>query len=338
MYNPESIKQANDLVKIAEQAGAVFKYVSGEYRSACPLHHGDNKSAFVVFTKAGEQAWNCFTGDCGGGDVITFVQKWLGLSFNDACEWLGGEKKIDPLEIARMAEERAKRQIEVLRAEHEKTERLIQELQRTAKWLEYNRIREENTRSQELWQAQGIPKRWQDFWYLGYCNKFTANTQSGLWTTPTLTIPVFQNDWDNVRDIRHRLLNPPVPNDKYRPETPGVGSNLFFADPIKMYDAERILIVEGEKKAMVTYLTVNQPDLQVIGIPGKKSRKMLFDQFNGQDVWVWLDPDAHAEAEELARNINAKMIKMYFKIDDAINNGILGKRDIYKLMVGARRV
>lgn len=52
-------------------------------RMKCPLHGGDDKN-FSVF----EKGFMCFS-HCGGGDVISFVQKLFNLNFPDAL------KKID---------------------------------------------------------------------------------------------------------------------------------------------------------------------------------------------------------------------------------------------------
>ena len=52
-------------------------------RMRCPLHNGDDLNFAVK-----DNSFMCFS-HCGGGDVITFVQKLFGLSFSDAL------KKID---------------------------------------------------------------------------------------------------------------------------------------------------------------------------------------------------------------------------------------------------
>jgi len=41
--------------------------------ACCPIHGGDNKKGFHVTND--DQAWKCFSGDCGGGDIFTFVEK-----------------------------------------------------------------------------------------------------------------------------------------------------------------------------------------------------------------------------------------------------------------------
>lgn len=51
-------------------------------RSCCKLHGGNNPSGFVVNTR--NNLWYCHTGDCGGGDAYTLVQKLENCSFNEA--------------------------------------------------------------------------------------------------------------------------------------------------------------------------------------------------------------------------------------------------------------
>ena len=104
-----------------------------------------------------------------------------------------------------------------------------------------------------------------------------------------------------------------------------------------MYDAERILVVEGEKKAMVTYLTLNDSDIQVIGLPGKNQWKTIAENLTGKNVYILLDPDALKEANEFSRLVGGKLINITMKIDDAIIDGILDKYGVQKLLAGARR-
>ena len=56
-----------------------------EQRIPCPLHGGKDKN-FVVY----EKSYYCHS-HCGGGDVISFVQKMFGLSFVDALHKLNDD-------------------------------------------------------------------------------------------------------------------------------------------------------------------------------------------------------------------------------------------------------
>lgn len=53
---------------------------------ACPVHGGDNPTAFDVDLR--KNLWNCFTGCGGGGDVIELVRRLDGVSHRDAARWL----------------------------------------------------------------------------------------------------------------------------------------------------------------------------------------------------------------------------------------------------------
>jgi DNA primase len=51
-----------------------------QLRSTCPIHNGDNPTAFAYDLE--KHLWMCFTGDCGGGDIFDLVEKISGFSFN----------------------------------------------------------------------------------------------------------------------------------------------------------------------------------------------------------------------------------------------------------------
>lgn len=78
-----------DLPTLIERLGVSLRRIGREYRSACPLHHGDNPTAFAVYqSRSGRWRWTCFT-ECGSGDAIAFVQRYHGLTFREACQMLG---------------------------------------------------------------------------------------------------------------------------------------------------------------------------------------------------------------------------------------------------------
>jgi DNA primase len=49
----------------------------------CPVHGGDNRSAFVVDCR--RNLWHCFTGCGGGGDVIELVRRLDGVGYRQAA-------------------------------------------------------------------------------------------------------------------------------------------------------------------------------------------------------------------------------------------------------------
>lgn len=341
------VLQKSDLLSVAEQAGAHFKRINAhEWRSACPLHNGEDTGAFAVYfdVASGKQKYKCFSDNCGQGDVYDFVMRWKGLDFVGAYRWLGGEDTpANPVEIERIATERAEHAREMAEEKAREYARALADLRSTKAWAAYQKELQENEAARELWRQRGIPDGWQDWWRLGYCSSFPVGTESGRWITPSLTIPVFgpsnqTDDWP-VMNIRHRLINPPKPNDKYRPDRPGLQTAPYIANPYTGFDTDPILCVEGEIKTMVTFKTAwhDGSTLQVIGIPGKSHFRMITDILKGHDVYICFDPDADQQAEEAARQVKGKLIRLPMKIDDAILSGDLDARAIEWRMRTARR-
>ena len=51
-------------------------------RSCCEIHKGNNPTAFV-WNKT-NNLWYCYTGNCGGGDIFTLIEKMDGVKFTEA--------------------------------------------------------------------------------------------------------------------------------------------------------------------------------------------------------------------------------------------------------------
>lgn len=81
----EQIKQAWNIHEIIKALGAEHIKGSGELRCCCPLHRGDNPTAFVINEYTG--VFYCHT-NCGGGDVIDLVMEIEELPFKQAVKWI----------------------------------------------------------------------------------------------------------------------------------------------------------------------------------------------------------------------------------------------------------
>ncbi len=114
----EIIRRSN-LVRLAEQAGTTLRRSGNQYRGPCPLHGGDNPTAFVIYDDPTHPRWRCFT-RCTNpdrGDVVDFVQKWRGIPFVEAIRELAraagmplNERELAEEEVVRFVEERRRRQ------------------------------------------------------------------------------------------------------------------------------------------------------------------------------------------------------------------------------------
>ena len=55
----------------------------------CPFHSEHKGYSLAVWANG----WRCFGACCAGGDALDWLQRYRGLSFAEACEYLGAEKK-----------------------------------------------------------------------------------------------------------------------------------------------------------------------------------------------------------------------------------------------------
>lgn len=312
-YNVEELISKNDLIAFAERAGAKFKKMGKEYRSHCPLHGGKNGTAFVVYEDGGKQKWRCYTDTCGQGDIIDFIGAWQHKNFVDSVEFLGGGTFFDHEEMKRLADERHKRAV----AERDKAQRIEEarrlELKSEQKHLFYHRNMTQYFIDE--WTKRGLDECWQGFWNLGGCPDFIVN---GDWHTPTLTIPIVDEHYE-VLNIKHRLLNPPNPQDRYRPECSGLGKFPYFLSyPDLGYAGEVVWVIEGEVKSMVSASISPDSAWQYIGVPGMSQYGGLVDKLFGKNVVVVSDPGAEKDAGDFCKKVNGRFVELPGKVDDLI--------------------
>jgi DNA primase len=94
----ERVREAADIVAIISEH-VRLKRVGSVYRGPCPFHQGTNNN-FSVMPKGG---YTCFV--CGEkGNVFTFVQKRLGLTFAEAVKYVGEKAGIEVREITKQRE------------------------------------------------------------------------------------------------------------------------------------------------------------------------------------------------------------------------------------------
>lgn len=304
----------------------------------CPFpDHQDKTPSF----KADHDGWKCW-GQCErSGDVLDWREQWHGETFQEALKALNGgvmpEMPQDPQEQAEIAAQRAEKAEKALEAKINDAQAALGQLREARSWVRYYDALTEDARG--LWRARGIPNEWQDFWTLGYCD-YLAWVKS-----PTLVIPVRGYDWE-IYNVKHRLLSDDTPGGKYRQEKKGIPAAPFICLP--EMSKGPLLIIEGEIKAMVTFLTMDTDKIQVAGLPAASPDKTIWGQFAGHDpVYICLDPDAYdrskpdvlapiEKAVDAIGSSRARVIRLSMKIDDAILAGAIGKPGLQSLMRMAR--
>lgn len=323
---------------IAARAGFTIDPKTG--RGPCPIHGGDNATAFHLYE--GGTRWKCFTRqECNahGSDGIAFIMALNRCDFKTACR-MAGATDIDPQEVARRAAENARRIEQELQQKINEAQKALEELRSARRWLEYHENLDE--RAREIWRARGVPDEWQGFYRFGYSHDFRYKHAGCWYTSPTLTLPIYAINDDEPVNIRHRILQPVDPKDKYRPERSGLPSVPFYGDyTLPIGAARRVIVVEGEIKAAVTFLTLDMGAVQVVGLPGKEAWRNAAKELKGHDgVLIIPDPGALQEADALAREIGgAKVIEFQrMKIDDAIVQYKLDRSWIIGLLNTGRMV
>ena len=99
------ILQHLDVDKLLDHYGFDVSWSDGNtIRACCRIHDGNNPTAFVM--KVDNGLWYCHTGDCGGGDAFTLVQKMEGMDFPSAVRFLADLLGIDIADM-RIKERRA---------------------------------------------------------------------------------------------------------------------------------------------------------------------------------------------------------------------------------------
>lgn len=352
MFDINAVLAKSDLLEYVRRAGGELIGNGNRYSSHCPLHGGDNTTAFSLYFQNGRWRWKCFTGNCGHGDAIAFVEKWQNFQettrdgrklspFQQACEWINGGM-IDDAEGMRIsAQERLEQAQAGAKAALEREEARRRELQTAGRHLYYHKMRTQYHK--DAWAHAGIDEGMQEFWKLGGTEDFTYKSGSSIYHSPTLTIPIFSPE-SELMTIQHRLLNPKNPSDKYRPDVTGLRSHPFLAVPEMGFDGGMIWVMEGAKKAMVTWTRADS-DWQCIGVMSQVEYSHLVETLKpvGRRVIVVPDPDSARNQNafrlgwELARAIGGRTLRIPEKIDDLLIATGMKKDALHALSKQARR-
>jgi hypothetical protein len=213
-------------------------------------------------------------------------------------------------------------------ARRRSAERALANLRAEEAWLRWHK--EMGEPEKDAWLARGVPLSWQAFWRLGYQHQKPLGSEL---TSDTLTIPVFGNDW-KLLNVKHRILEPNGTG-KYRYEISGQGSPLFLTDPNYPLQG-KVIVIEGEIKAMVLCATLADQSLRIVGLPGKSpSSDAVKGLLSADEVLYIADPGASDDMTKLAASmpkVPARLIESPLKLDDAIVDGVLSAGDVRELL------
>lgn len=351
MIDTMAVNARVNLLDLIGNTTKLKKVAAREYAGACCRCGGNDR--LHVNTDKG---WFCRR--CHGAerwhDAIAFVQFSQGCNFIEAVTRLGGKADITPAEMERMKAEREAAEREQERAEQLERAAVHAELTARADWKAYAANLDTCPGARELWHARGLDDNWIAYYGLGYNPGREFGHGEDRITSPSLTIPYFRpvfcanpEGGDDVTwrvvGLQHRLLADNTPGGKYRPHMRGAGKSLFYTDLLARKSTRKVLLVEGEIKAMVTWASLWEgeeicyaPELTVIGTAGASVKGELLAELElAEQVLICLDPDAEREAVKLAKMLGeqrSKVIRLPGKIDDLIVAGALDTGTLLRIL------
>jgi hypothetical protein len=314
-YDFDTIKSAFNLRdEVIRVLGAPSQQARSYNIHPCPFHAEQTEGAFHVY----DENYYCFS--CGeGGDVLD----WFAWAKNRSLAEIMKEHKLDltPEQLVERKQEIVAIKLEAKQKADAEYQDALNKLWRTEAWIKYHDNL--NAERRQLWRKRGVPDVWQNLWQLGYAENFYYTSNVGRAISDTMTIPLISVG-GQVNNVRHRLLNA-IDGDKYRPEFAGLRAHPFICDT-DTEKAENIIVCEGEIKAMVTYITLDTPGWQVVGIPSKSMMNKTIEGLAGRkNVVVIPDPDGREDVLETYRRAGARVLPVPMKIDDLIIEYGLGK-------------
>lgn len=195
-----------------------------------------------------------------------------------------------------------------------------------------------NADGRSYWRGRGIPESLQDYWKLGWIDEYILQFRGDSYMGQSATIPIFGASWQPV-NVKHRLLHTPENAGKYRYELRGQPQPLYLCNPDLALSGQ-VFAIEGEIKAMVTWLTLDNRETAVVGLPGTNPSQEAAEQLaEAERITLVMDPGAEDAAMRLANTLGAKRCRVLItpqKIDDAILAIKPTKRELHNLLRTAR--
>jgi hypothetical protein len=291
----DRIKSVNPILDIFEELfpGHVLKKSGSVHTGLCPRHANTDTPAFSLWRETG--TWRCFSSCETGGDVIDLVRWAKGFDFDQAMEWLGGQKDktTDPVadeetRQAREAKRKAEEAIEVAQAEKIRQDAIQRQV-----WAQWNTRMTEAQRA--YWENErGIPREWQDFWQLGYTENFlrewyridSLTINEDPRNLSAYTIPYFDLG-GSFQTVQLRFEHPNG-RGKYQ-FVKHLGTAASISNPGQ--DLKFVVLHEGVLKARIAYLYGSEGGFNTISYPSEADWKAALPLLKDTEVAVvWGDP------------------------------------------------
>jgi len=260
-----------------------------EYSAPCPFCGGNDR--FHFWADRGNYRCRPGQGHCG------------------KAGWFDELDGVQPLTKEELLELRVSA-LERKQQEHEKRLSALEQMHRSQDHIHYHNLLVEQGLGFDYWASEGMKANTIKKYLLGYCP--SCPTAPGF---ASYTIPVMAGG--KLWNIRHRIARP-IDGGKYRPHLPGLPSMMFNYDELKRTDADRVLILEGEKKAMIVSQETGIPNVATMGMQNFKPEWAARFGPQWREVLVCYDPDAMEKARDVARLFGkrGRVVNLFTKADD----------------------
>lgn len=274
---------------------------------------------------------------CGGHRrFVIFIDHEFPLNhgYCDECgckikAWEKVKTQYDPQRAAALEAERAREEAE--RAEYRRSK--LVEFTTAELWAE---LRDRMTTEHILWwESQGVPEDIQRYLSIGYkADKMYYDDERTERHSPAYTIPWFGRNF-TFETMQYRLCGEGI-KDRYRFEygLGGGGSHYYLSDPSEPMK-DRVVICEGAKKAIVTWLWLAPAGFSIIAASSYNTLTPALEATKdcGQRFLV-LDPGAERKSFVTAKeNQNLKAVYLPEKIDDLYLAGHIDRDGFEKVLM-----
>jgi hypothetical protein len=297
---------------------SAFKYSDKKsWRGPCPQCGGSRR--FVIFT---DHEWPLFHGFC--DECGTKIKAWERV-----------RTKYDPvkalaIKAAQEAEERERAEYRRGKLAEFATHEIRDELFERALTQEHI----------DWWESQGIPEGVLKELHIGYtAEKKYYDGNHELQSSPAYTIPWYGGDFQFLT-LQYRLLAPHNTADRYRFEDGlGGGGEHFYRVQPDQPIADKVIICEGAKKAIVTWLWLAPEGFTVLAASSANTLRPALEATDDCGLrFVILDPGADVWVRRAAKDHRFRSLSLPYKVDDGFLYYGLTRPDLYGAMKQARRL
>lgn len=319
------IKNNIDVEKILRHYNVDFKYFGDYIRCACPIHNGDNPTAFVINE---DFLWSCHTGGCGAGDVFTFIELMEDIDFPKAVK-----KTAEILDI----------DIENLIIAERKND-YLKEVEKFLKYIKSKKKKKvmgEYTPKADLTQVRSFrnfDEKTLTHFELKYAKEIELEKKDGgtFKLYERLVIPIYSNDMRigvSIRKIRAK----DNPKWFHAPHTIETGSILYNIDSCK--DAENIIVCEGMFDVWSWYEAGFKNVVCTFGAHLSEEQYRMLLRTGKNIIWCYDGDNAGLEATKKAiQMMKYKTNQWVIHLPEGADPGNCTKEDLQELYRKKERV